>query len=839
MMVDFRKKLVGKKIAAPTNPLLLYNTLDRAHDKGPLRPAQEAVLKEWFTNYTNKKDIIVKLHTGQGKTLVGLLMLQCKLNEKKSPSLYLCPNNYLVNQTCEQANQFGITTCTTDNELPDDFLEGNKIFVTTVQKLFNGLTKFGLYKNSIGVGTLLIDDAHACSDSIRQACKIIIKQEEPVYKILLDLFANHLEYQGYGTFADIINKKREALLPVPYWAWLEHESDTARILSDHSSTKSIKFAWPLLKDILRHCQCIFSGNSLEIEPFIPPLDAFGSYTNAECRIFMSATVTDDAFLIKGLHLSSETILNPLTFENEKWSGEKMILIPSLIDKSLTREFLVEQFAKPKPDRSFGIVVLSPGFDWTKDWNSYGAVVSNTDTVNKSIANLISANFSNTIVLVNRYDGIDLPDRTCRILIFDSKPFSENLIDLYDEQCRPNSAAILMRTLRTIEQGMGRSVRGEKDYSVIIIIGQQLVRLLREKNSQNYLSTQMASQISIGINLVEFAKQDIIDGSSPSKVLNDLINQCIGRDDGWKEYYKENMDNMSNKSQNKNLLDCYTHELHAEKLYLNGKYYEASQELQKLIDKNPYAKDDKGWYLQMMARYNYQTNRTESNKLQIAAYETNRALLKPAEGITVTRLKLISHGRVERIIKWARQFSTYADLDIVISDILGNLVFSVKSDNFEKALHELSEALGFVGERPDKDWKEGPDNLWALNDKQYILFECKNEVRLDRAEINKSESEQMNSSCAWFEKHYKGMNCKYIIIHPAKKLASSAAFTHPVEVIRVRELKMLTRNVREFFSSFESFDFSDMSPSQIQKLLDLHTLGIDSLLSSYSVSIKQY
>ena len=97
----------------------------------------------------------------------------------------------------------------------------------------------------------------------------------------------------------------------------------------------------------------------------------------------------------------------------------------------------------------------------------------------------------------------------------------------------------MRTLRTIEQGLGRSVRGEKDYSVIIIIGQQLVRLLREKNSQNYLSTQMASQISIGINLVEFAKQDIIDGSSPSKVLNDLINQCIGRDDGWKEYYKEN------------------------------------------------------------------------------------------------------------------------------------------------------------------------------------------------------------------------------------------------------------------------------------------------------------
>lgn len=838
-MVDFRKKLAGKSIAAPTNPLLLYDTLDRAHDKGPLRPAQESVLDEWFKNHINKKDTILKLHTGQGKTLVGLLMLQSKLNAKNGPALYLCPNNYLVRQTCEQASQFGISTCTTEDELPDDFLEGNKIFVTSVQKLFNGLTKFKLHKNSINVGALLIDDAHACSDSIRQACKITIKREDAAYNILFDLFANQLESQGYGTFADIQNKKREALLPVPYWSWMEHESDIARILSEHSNTKSIKFAWPLLRNILRHCQCIFSGQSLEIEPFVPPLDAFGSYTNAECRIFMSATVTDDAFLIKGLHLSPETILNSITFENEKWSGEKMVLIPSLIDKSLTREFIVEKLAKPKESRKVGIVTLSPGFDWTKDWSAYGAVVANTDTVTEVIADLTAGDFSKTIVLVNRYDGIDLPDRICRVLIFDGKPFSESLIDLYDEQCRPNSATTLMRTLRTVEQGMGRSVRGEKDYSVIIVLGQTLVRLLREKNSRNYLSSQMATQISIGLELVELAKQDIADGVEPYSALNGLIRQCIGRDDGWKEYYKENMDKMGVSAQKRNALDCYAHEFVAEKLYIKGKYHEASQEIQKLIDKNPYAQDDKGWYLQVMARYNHRANRTESNRLQISAYETNRALLKPAEGVTVTRLSLISHGRVERIIKWVSQFSNYSELDIVISEILENLVFSVKSESFEKALHELSRSLGFDGERPDKDWKEGPDNLWALNDRQYILFECKNEVKLDRAEINKSESEQMNSSCAWFERHYKGMNCKNIIIHPAKKLASSAAFTHTVEVIRANELKKLTKNVRLFFNSFELFDFSDMSSTQIQKLINSHTLGVDSLITAYAVPIREY
>ncbi len=31
-------------------------------------------------------------------------------------------------------------------------------------------------------------------------------------------------------------------------------------------------------------------------------------------------------------------------------------------------------------------------------------------------------FAAAVVLVNRYDGIDLPDETCRILVFNSKPF---------------------------------------------------------------------------------------------------------------------------------------------------------------------------------------------------------------------------------------------------------------------------------------------------------------------------------------------------------------------------------------------------------------------------------
>jgi replicative superfamily II helicase len=100
-MVDFKKRIGNKTATKVIDPVRLYQSLDRASDKGPLRPVQQKVLSEWHATRRGDRDVILKLHTGQGKTLVGLLMLQSKLNEGVSPALYLCPNNFLVNQTVE------------------------------------------------------------------------------------------------------------------------------------------------------------------------------------------------------------------------------------------------------------------------------------------------------------------------------------------------------------------------------------------------------------------------------------------------------------------------------------------------------------------------------------------------------------------------------------------------------------------------------------------------------------------------------------------------------------------------------------------------------------------
>jgi replicative superfamily II helicase len=315
--------------------------------------------------------------------------LQSKLNEDAGPAIYLCPNNFLINQTCTQAEQFGVSHCTPDDDgsLPFEFLEGKKILITSIQKLFNGRTKFGIGPQSVAVSTVLMDDAHACIDVIREKLSIRIAQDEGVYNELRNLFSSSLQDQGMGTFAEISNGSPEALLLVPYWDWRDRQAEVVNMLAKHTDSNSIKFAWPLLRDMLAECQCVISGSSIEISPYLPPLNLFGSYYSAKHRVFMSATVTDDSFLIRGLGLSTSTIKNPLLFNEERWSGEKMILIPSLIDPSLNRSNTVARFAKPVAKRRFGFVALVPGFGWTKDWEAYGATVATKHTLESEIEKL--------------------------------------------------------------------------------------------------------------------------------------------------------------------------------------------------------------------------------------------------------------------------------------------------------------------------------------------------------------------------------------------------------------------------------------------------------------------
>ena len=242
-MIDFKKKLSIAKNNRKTEPKELYKTLDRKSVAGPLRPAQEYILDEWYQKHHDDKDLIIKLHTGEGKTLIGLLILQSMINSKEGPCLYVCPNNYLVSQVCVEAEKFGIPYCTigSDRQIPDEFLSGEKILITNAYKVFNGKSVFGIDNRYIEVGTIVLDDSHACVDVIKNAFTINISKNtaESLYQKIVTLFSDDLIDQGEGSFLDIQAGDYETFMPVPYWSWIDKRIEVLKILSEGSVPKFV------------------------------------------------------------------------------------------------------------------------------------------------------------------------------------------------------------------------------------------------------------------------------------------------------------------------------------------------------------------------------------------------------------------------------------------------------------------------------------------------------------------------------------------------------------------------------------------------------------------------
>jgi replicative superfamily II helicase len=653
-MVDFKKRLKNKFVPKKVNPVEIYDSLDRRSEAGPLRPSQEKILEEWFSERKERSNNIIKLHTGEGKTLIGLLILQSKINSGEGPCLYVCPNKYLAEQVRQEAQKFGIPQAdiSKNNELPDDFLLGTKMLITHVQKVFNGRTIFRLNNQSVEVGAVIIDDSHACIDSIKDALTIKVPKDHALYNKAMTLFSEDVRDQGEGSFLEI-----------------------------ECGDKEIKFVWPVIKDQIANCQAFISGNVLEISPSLMPIDCFGSFSRAKHRVLMSATTQDDSFFIKGLGFDIASVTTPLTNKEQKWSGEKMILIPALINESLDRDTVINWLAKPNAKQQFGIVVLTPSFSKNKQYEKIGAVVASTVDIYDKVKQLKDGHYREAVVFVNRYDGIDLPDNSCRILILDSKPFFDSLLDRYEEDCRSNSDIINIRIAQKVEQGLGRSVRGEKDYSIIVLVGGDLVKFAKSPITSKYFSSQTRKQIEIGMQVAEFANEDANE-EDPYKVLIGLMNQALARDEGWKEYYIEEMEKIEDDIKRESVHDILQKEYQAERYFAMEDFDRACKIAQELCDKFADDKLERGWYLQQLARFKYRSSKTESNQIQKTAFQNNQQLLKPKEGINYAKIEFINENRVARIREWMSQYRDYQDMMISIEGILQNLSFGMPSEKFE-------------------------------------------------------------------------------------------------------------------------------------------------------------
>lgn len=151
-MSNLLLRLSNKQAQNPIEPREIFMLLpERDKQYEYPRDVQTEVWKKWFEN-RNRKNNIIKMNTGSGKTVVGLIMLQSCLNEGKGPAVYVVPDKFLVTQVCNEARKLGISV--TDNRDDYSYAENRSILVMPIHALVNGRSVFGMrFSNNYPFGS--------------------------------------------------------------------------------------------------------------------------------------------------------------------------------------------------------------------------------------------------------------------------------------------------------------------------------------------------------------------------------------------------------------------------------------------------------------------------------------------------------------------------------------------------------------------------------------------------------------------------------------------------------------------------------------------------------------
>lgn len=794
---------IGKKNSKDTiiNPTELFNALPKKYEY--LRDVQSQVLEEWYEKRESKKDTIIKMNTGGGKTLVSLLILKSSLNEKKGPAIYVVPNNFLKEQVKKEATNLGIEV--TDNDKDPDFYLGKSILVINSHQLFNGKSKF----KEGEIGTILFDDVHAILSILEEQFTIKLSKDREIYTKILSKFETSLKEQDPLRYEELKYGRLQGAMVVPFWIWQTNCNEIFKLLLEEEEKekkgleeKEVTFKIDLIKENLKWYECIIDKNSIEITFDQMPIDIIQSYQKCERRIFTTATLANDNLLSSYLSLSSlDEAITPKTCSD---IGERMILTPKLMNPNLNDDEI--KLSLKEKSKDYNVVVLVSSMKKANEWKEYADLIVEKENINKSIEALKNGHVG-LVVLVNRYEGIDLPNEMCRILVIDDLPKVERKYAKLIEGILGNNIETMANTIQKIEQGMGRGIRSSDDYCVVILLGELLTDLVvRNKFKLDKLfSVATLTQYEVSMQLMEVVKSQ---GEVTIEILNELMDYCLKRNKEWIQSLKGELadkkysKNLSVTSETKLLRECYD-------LLLKNKIELSVKKIIDYINHNEIKLELKGLLFQKAAKYINFNNPIEAQNLLNTAHQYSKLLVNPIAGIKTQRKMIKPESQIDLLIEKLKTLNSN-DYIVKMNKIRAKLNFGDSDYNsFEEAIKELGELLGFPSIRPDKTKGKGPDNLWAITSNNYLVIECKNEAK--NKTISKDYCNQLSGSINWFKETYNFSNqfeAIPIIIHPSDCVSEEAFPNYKMRCLDMEKLELLKENSKDLakvLSTLKSYD----------------------------------
>lgn len=509
---------------------------------------------------------------------------------------------------------------------PPKFIAGKEILVTNIFKVVNGRSAFGVGDDGqkIPIGSIIIDDAHACLSSIEEQFSISIQKNNPAYDKLFRIFENSLMTQAGAKTLEIKSGDRNAYVRVPFWKWQESINDIMTILLENKDHDDLSFKWPLIKDNLILSKCVVSASKIEISPHCIPIQMIPSLSNARRKIFMTATLVDESILASHFGITDESLSNPITPKTIGDIGDRMILMPQVINPSLS-DVDIKAMCKEISSKH-NVVVIVPSDYRTRFWQDVADRILDKNTIYQGVQELRTQHVG-LVVLVNRYDGIDLPNTACRLLVIDGLPDVRRLIDKVSQSLLLGSEKTKDEIIQKIEQGMGRGVRSSDDFCGVILLGKALNGAVFLGSSLERFSPATKAQIQLSQQLVSILPDTTIDS------IKGALDYCLLRNSDWVSKSKGILTGLT--LENKQIDQHTINKRLAYDLASRNMFQQAALTLKN--DSSTADKVYKGYLKEHAAEYVNLYDKSEAQILLQSASNDNYRVLKPLIGVTYNRL----------------------------------------------------------------------------------------------------------------------------------------------------------------------------------------------------------
>jgi hypothetical protein len=550
-------------------------------------------------------------------------------------------------------------------------------------------------------------------------------------------------------------------------------------------------------------------------PFLPTLTlpAFGRDVK---RVYLSATINSRADFTRVFGHKPDKTIAP---DVDAGDGERLFVFASKFEKGAVDKNIVRHMAEQTK-----VLIGAPSRYRGKQWDF--AIQPTAETFTNDL-DRFRRQATGAFVLAGRFDGIDLPGAQCRSMVVDGLPAGSNLIEqylferLHMDQLRSNTLSV------RITQLLGRIIRGRQDFGFFIIADRPLENWLKNERNRAQLPELLRRQL-----FLSEAIEEQVSGKHTEKSIIDTMNKVIGRDVGWVNYYRDNINDMDlpkgrlqeNEQNNLVLEKAGKSEVRfMTKLWDNdpeGAAKELEEEIREVAIVDPMLA---GWYSIWTGIAYYAAKKTDAayDLFDEARRRIGRNIPLPRRATSEAEKTAAPQTPIEEAIRQI-VLSDLAKINdkIAKARIQAKAAFSESASHkqCEEAVRAIGATLGFVSSRPCTDYGKGPDNLWLdSHSKQMIAFELKTEKSTEST-LSKDDIGQGHNHLEWLKTQYPEIELLGLIfLTDAQKVSDKG---DPSDLMYFGTQSQLQKLWEEFFTAIDKI--KTLSP--IEKVAEANKVG---------------